>query len=94
MTAIPLHITHAGQQQYEFDGFLGNLAKWSCSYCGSGDYVLSAAPGPVTHIELPDAASTRTIGSWDDVFQTAVPEPSSVALLVIACVVALIRRSF
>ena len=47
---IPTTVMHAGQNMYLFDGFIpgeqGPLAKFTCVYCGGGDYIITPYHSP------------------------------------------------
>jgi hypothetical protein len=79
MATIPAVIMHAGQQMYFFDGFQGDLVKYSCMYCGGGDYVLSGMPQPITAIELPETIAV--VFTQVDITPTPVPEPGTGVML-------------
>jgi hypothetical protein len=108
---IPTGITHANQSLYVFDGYVvgnqGQLAKFSCQYCGSGDYVLTPflnpAAGDVTAtMEFPADTDLRETQLTEILVQccngispedTAVPEPSTTSLVVLAFVALLTLKA-
>jgi hypothetical protein len=107
---IPNVIVHGGQQMYFFESFVdgpdGQLAKFTCAYCGGGDYVLSHVPG--LYQLANDAEDSiwsdssddferlipgeQCCGSVPDQLSEPVPEPGTFVLLAIALLLAVFFR--
>ena len=87
---IPTVVMHSGQNMYVFNGLVeddgGLLAKFSCMYCGSGDYILSRLPeigflSLQAETELSSESFISPAVCCEEDVPAAVPEPSGFFLL-------------
>ena len=97
---IPAVVMHSNQQMYIFDsvieGASGPLAKFTCLYCGGGDYILTGIPSnsllmaDTVDSSAFDYSVTEQLPCCEETQVGAVPEPGTFVLLVIALVLGII----